>query len=143
MRHALFAALLLSSCSLPRDPHKTLEHVQRQTLTVGVSEDAPMLVRNGDAARGIEAELIAGFAKSIGAKVQWEWGAQEPHLDRLQHYKLDLVAGGLDAKTPWAKNVAVTRPFFEQRGRKYVFAVPPGENAFLLKLEKYLAEHKP
>ena len=143
MRASFLAACILLSCGMPRDPHETLDRVRHQTLAVGVSEDPPMLVRRGDGASGIEADLINGFAKSIGAKVDWQWGAQEPQLERLEKYDLDLVAGGLDAKTPWSKRVAITRPFFEQSGRQYVFAVPAGENAFLLQLEKYLAEHKP
>ena len=109
----LLLVLLLVGCGLPRDPQKTLERVRGKVLTVGVAEDPPFLVRQGQEASGIEAEAIRGFANSLNASVKWVWGAPEKQLAALEKCELDLVAGGIDAKTPWAKKVAVTRPYLE------------------------------
>lgn len=130
--------LLVVGCGLPRDPLRTLEQVRGGELRVGVSEDPPLLVRRGEEAAGEEAELIRGFASRIGARVRWVWGAEEKHLAMLEHHELHLVAGGLTKSTPWTKKVAVTRPYRDER----VLAAPPGENAFLQELERYLAEQR-
>jgi hypothetical protein len=138
VRAALLFFLVMLGCDLPRDPLRTLERARGGELRVGVSEDPPLLVRRGEEAAGEEADLIRGFASRIGARVRWVWGAEEKHLAMLEHHQLHLVAGGLTRSTPWMKKVAVTRPYREER----VLAAPPGENAFLLELERYLAEQR-
>lgn len=209
----LFIAIAMLSCTdLPRDPRKTLQNVATtHLLRVGIAEDPPFIVRAGDEARGIEADLIRGFAAAHGATVRWRWLPQEAALEALHANELDLVAP-VDATTPWKKKVALTRPFVEvsevvaRRSRelpdalqhlvvaveesdpiaerlerkkvtvkrvehigasddlaagtrlhlrqlgfssmrvlekkKRVFATPPGENAFLLALEQYLATQR-
>lgn len=133
--------LLGATCEAPRDPHKTLERVRGGVLMVGVAEAPPVLEKRGEDASGVEAETIRGFARSLGARVQWNWGAQEKQLGDLHEFRLDLVAGGIGSKTPWSAKVAITRPYLESGGEKYVLAAPPGENAFLEQLERYLAAH--
>jgi polar amino acid transport system substrate-binding protein len=105
--------LLLAGCDVPRDPRKTLERVRGHVLNAGVSENPPFLVRRGEEAEGLEAEVIRGFARELGATVHWVWGSQEQQLLALHGVQLDLVAGGLTAKTPWKKSAAITRPFVE------------------------------
>jgi polar amino acid transport system substrate-binding protein len=135
--------LLMLACA-PRDPRETLAHVRGHTLRAGVAENPPYLVRRGAEATGPEAELIRGFASTLGANVQWVWGSQEVHFRALHEFHLDLAGGGITDDTPWKKEVAVTRPFLEaSKDDKHVFAVPPGENAFLEQLEIYLAAHRP
>jgi ABC-type amino acid transport substrate-binding protein len=129
----LFAA---SRCDLPRDPHRTLDHVRNHVLTVGVSEDPPYIIRKGDEAVGREADIIRDYAAGLGARVEWQWGSQERHFEALQKFHLDVVAGGVSPKTPWKKSAAVTRPFLHGQA----LAVPAGENGFLLNLERHLAK---
>jgi polar amino acid transport system substrate-binding protein len=131
-------ALAALHCDLPRDPEKTLQRVRGDVIRVGVSETKGLVGRNGDEATGLEADVVRGFAKSIGAKVEWHWGSQEKQLEALSQHDLEIVAGGLTKKSPWKSKVALTRPFIEPR----VLAVPPGENAFLKELEVYLATHR-
>jgi polar amino acid transport system substrate-binding protein len=211
---AFAAALFLTAarCDLPRDPRHTLDHVRSaKVLRVGAAEDRPFIVRDGEEATGIEASLITRFANEQGARVQWIWEPQEKEFQALAKFELDLMAGGIDAKTPWKKQAALTRPVAEihedlasvtgivpaeleghevtieqgdaigetlekkkatvkrvaelkpgerlaagSRARlhelgysgghpleshKLVLAAPPGENAFLEQLEKYLAAH--
>lgn len=121
--------MLLAGCDAPRDPGRTLERVRGHVLEAGVSEDPPFLVRRGDEAEGIEAEVIRGFARSLGAKVRWVWSAQEQQFRALHGLQLDLVAGGLTAKTPWKQSAAITRPFvevYEVVGASRA-AAPPGD----------------
>src|SRR4051794_20819711 len=113
---SLIVALAGGCGSLPRDPKKTLERVRQQKhVKVGLVENPPWVVRSGSEPGGAESELIREFAASLGATPDWFWGGEQAHLEALERYELDLVAGGLDANTPWAKKVGFTRPYFEER----------------------------
>lgn len=141
-----FAAALVfvTACDqLPRDPRHTLERIRKtHEIVAGVAEDRPFIERRGEEAAGVEADIIRGFASSLGATVKWKWGAQEKHFHDLEQFQLDLVAGGVTAKSPWSKKVAMTRPYAETLDKeKHTIAAPPGENALLLEFEKFLAEH--
>jgi ABC-type amino acid transport substrate-binding protein len=129
-RVSLIALLLLAetACStLPRDPEKTLERVERQRrIRVGLVENPPWVVRAGGNPAGAEVELATRFAASLGATPQWFWGAEQRHMEALERFELDLVIAGLDQKTPWSKKVGLTRPYFEEQ---VVIGVPPGIRA--------------
>jgi hypothetical protein len=134
--------LLLHGCGdLPRDPEETLARIrEKRTMRVGVCEAAPWLVRGGDdEPRGIEADLVRELGRQEGARIEWVWGNVEHHYEDLEKRELDLVAGGLTDRSPWLKKVGATRPFVEAEGKKHVMAVPPGENAWLVRVESHLA----
>ena len=112
------AALLAGSgcASLPRDPEHTLERV-RQTgrVRVGVVDNPPW--------SGAEVEMARQFAASLGASPEWIPGGEQRHMQALERYELDLLIGGIEATTPWAKKVGLTRPYFTER---IVVGVPAG-----------------
>lgn len=140
----LLATLALQGCEpWPRDPEDTLENAAGGTLRVGASEAPPALSRRGAGAAGAEAELVEAFARSIDARVEWRWGAQEGHLEALERYELDLVVGGLTAKSPWKARVGFTRPWRETGDTRHVLAVPPGENRTLAALERVIESRTP
>jgi len=93
-----------------------------------------------DPATGPEADLVRGFAHSIGSRVTWIWGPLDEHMERLQRFELDLVAAGLTEQTAWQGKVGLTTPWLEEAGWKRVLAVAPGENALLTALERYIRE---
>jgi hypothetical protein len=70
-------------------------------------------------------------------------GSESELIERLERHELDLVAAGLEETTPWVKRVGFTRPYLRwpEDGRAVgrVLAVPPGENRFLLEIERRLA----
>ena len=80
-------------------------------MRVGVVEDWPWASRPGGQARGVEVELAREFARSLGAHPEWFWGGGAGELTALNNFQLDLVIANLDAKTPWAKSVGLTRPY--------------------------------
>jgi polar amino acid transport system substrate-binding protein len=137
---------LLDACgvSIPTDPEGTLERVTGGTLRVGVSPNPPWTEVRGDAEpTGTEVGLVKEFAASLPAKVSWTVGGEEALIKRLEIGELDLVIGGLTADTPWEEHAAITKPYGEAMGVEgkrieLVMAAPPGENAYLLKLEKFL-----
>jgi membrane-bound lytic murein transglycosylase MltF len=86
---------------------------------------------------------VEGFARQIGAQIEWTVSGEEAVMTALQNGDLDLVAGGLTSQSPWTTHGAVTRDYAETTGPdgksvKLVMAVPLGENQMLTELERYL-----
>ena len=109
---AALAATASAGCGdWPRDPAGTLDRARGGTLRAGAAEAPPWVVRAADGtAAGPEAELIAAFARSIGARVEWRWGSADELLRALERRELDVAAVGLTAATPWQTRVGLTRP---------------------------------
>jgi len=145
-------ALLLAAAGchpFPKDPESSLEKARRRgALRVGVSEAPPWVIRDGDEARGVEPALVRSFADSLGLAVEWRWGSVEEHAAALEELGLDVVAAGMTEGNPWTRKIGATRPYYEERAvrgaggrrgaRRHVLAVPPGENALLVRLERHL-----
>jgi len=135
-----FLVLGVSGCSnLPRDPEHTLENVRKQhRLRVGLSEHPPWVVRTSGEPAGAEVDAIRTLASELGAKPEWRWGTENQLMRAAKEFELDVVLCGLDADTPWSKEVGLTRPYVG----KQVIAVPPGENGWIVHLEDFLARHR-
>lgn len=134
--------LALTGCAnYPADPDHTLQRVTHGTLRVGISHNEPYTSVTGPS--GSEAELVERYARTLDAKVEWTEGGEEELVTRMEKGRLDLMIGGLTKDTAWGKKVGLTQPYAETtdefgRTRKHVLAVPLGENAFLLNLDKFL-----
>ena len=140
----LLSALLLIGCdSLPRDSAGALERVSGGELRVGVAENPPWVHWQDGAVSGLEPELIESWAKSINARVLWRRGSEAELVEALNRRELDVMAAGLDSKTPYAAKLALTQPYVEveERGKKkkHLLAVTPGESALLFALDRFLA----
>ena len=135
---------VVTACSgIPSDPDGTLDRVRDGVLRVGVSPNAPWTVVDGGAPTGIEPDLVREFANGLRAQDEWRLGGEEVLILELEHQRLDLVIGGLTADTPWSDKAAITKAFAEGPDAtgevaERVMAAPMGENAFLLRLEKFL-----
>lgn len=142
---------LVPACtpSMPVDPEGTLDRIAGGTLRVGASDNGEWVsVEPTREPEGSEPELLRAFAAKLGASIEWSTGSEQVLAEDLKHGELDVVIGGLDDKTPWEKHAGLTMPYTEskdQRGEthKHVMLVRKGENAFLLELDKYLAEAEP
>ena len=147
----LLAALLLAglaagcSATIPTDPDGTLERVRGGVLRVGVSPNPPWTIVTSEEAppEGTEAVLVQEFADSLGADVEWTVGGEEALVGELERGQLDLVVGGLTARSPWSQKAALTYRYTETVGAEgekelHVMAAPMGENAFLVELEHFL-----
>lgn len=139
----------LSGCSsIPRDPDGTLEQVvERGELRVGASPSGELVTLEGDDPSGPEVDLVEGFAQDLGVDVVWTMSGETELVGAMERGDLDVLVGGLHADSPWSDKVAVTRPYAESREDgetvKHVLAVPIGENAMLVRLERYLDEATP
>ncbi len=139
----LWAACLPSGCdSFPKDPHHTLDRVRNGTLRVGYSESRPWVIKSGNVPGGTEAELVQQFAQNLHAKIEWHNDTEQNLVERLEKNEIHLVIAGLTDDTPWKKKCGITRPYRKVGKKKYVMAVAPGENGFLVALEKFLQQHQ-
>lgn len=138
------AAVLLAGCAtIPADPDGTLDRVRADgVLRAGASPGGGLVRVDGDRVTGPEADLVADFAASLGAEVSWRVGGEEELVAAMERGELDVLAGGLTAKSPWADKVALTRPHatseFDGGKVEHVLAVPLGENALLFALESWV-----
>ncbi len=110
-------------------------------LRVGVSDKPPWTRAASAVPEGIEPDLVRAFAAKQGARVLWTKGSETPLVQSLKRNELDLVIGGFDMKTHWAATAGVTQPFTKDAdGKKHVFLAAPGENRFILSLDRFLTE---
>lgn len=143
--------LALQACdTFPQDPEHTLAQARNGTLLVGYSENPPWVMKTAGAPTGIEPALVQGFARTLGARVQWHHDTEQHLFEALEKKRLHLVVAGLTDENPWKKQVAFTRPFIERpkpdqklSKDQHVMATVQGENAFIVALERYLHQQEP
>ena len=137
------AALIFStgvSCSrLPKDQNGALDRIRSSgEIRVGLSQEEPFVKLSGGEPSGVEVEIIKRFAESLGAHPVWTRGGEERLVKALEHFELDVVAGGLTSSTPWATHVGITAPY----RRDQVLAVAPGENELVKRLDEFTHAHR-
>ncbi len=114
----------VAGCGWPRDAEGTLDEVRGGVLRVGITENPPWTrVADDGVAGGAEARLVERLAVRIGARIEWVPGSESTLMAALKGRVLDLVVGGLDARSPWVEQASLTRPYLTART---VVAVPPG-----------------
>ena len=84
---------------------------------------------------------IESFARSLGAVPQWRHDSAEALYRALERGEIDLVGGGVDCETPWAERLALSKKIGKFPGDNDAdrcFAMPAGENGFLLALNRFI-----
>lgn len=124
----LLAGLLVAGCGLPRDQRGTLDTVRGSTLTAALA--GPESIR--------ESELLhlEAFAQSVGARLEIRDVDLHEAMDALEHTEIQIVAG-LPKSSPF-RHVARSRTYRAADGEIRVWAVPPGENALLIEVNRQL-----
>ena len=143
----LTSAVTGCAASLPMDVDGTLGRVRSdRVLRVGASHHPPQVVQPAEPdgePNGTEVDLVTGYADHPGARVEWTMGSEASLVEGLGEGDLDLAVAGFEATSPWAADVALTRPYTTDTGRggrriDRVLAAPAGENALLVNLERWL-----
>ncbi|MEU4426744.1 transporter substrate-binding domain-containing protein [Actinoplanes sp. NPDC024001] len=107
---------LVSGCGWPRDTGQTLADVRAGVLRVGVTDNPPWALAHGEGEpSGAEPALVRQLAQRFQARVEWFPGSESALMPALKDRVLDLVIGGLDAKSPWIEHAALTRPYVSMR----------------------------
>ncbi len=144
LRLAACLVVVLAACDrYPRDPEDTLQRVQGHELRIGIAPDPPLVELDpGQPPRGPQIALLQRWADTLDARIVWVEGAHDDLLKDLEAFRLHAVVGGLTPETPWKDRVGLTRPFYlrDSHGglRDRVLAVPPGENAWLMRFETFV-----
>ncbi|WP_324748738.1 hypothetical protein SH591_08410 [Sphingomonas sp. LY54] len=128
----ILATMFALGCSeIPKDPEGTLDRVRVEgVFKVGLiaSEQPPV---GADRSR----LLVERVGQQAEAEPQFEKGASEPLLAKLEEGKLDMVIGELAPASPWAKAVTLLTPLGEQVSQDghvhLVVALRNGENAWI------------
>lgn len=138
---ALCSALVLAGCGWPHDPEGASQRVAGKVLRAGVSENPPWIAFQGDRVTGVEADFVRAIAADQGARVEWVRGGEDSLFHQLKANRLDLVAGGVTTESPWTKEMGAPRPYATMGGEKHLILAPPGENGWILKLERAARRH--
>jgi len=129
-----------TACPIPRDADGTIERVQNGVLRVGSAYNPPWVVAP-DSIGGIEPRIVDGLARQLNASVRFVSGSETRLLESLHRRELSLVIGQFTDDSPWRGEGQFSKPYQEDGdGKKHVVALPPGENAWLVRVEKYLHE---
>jgi ABC-type amino acid transport substrate-binding protein len=130
----------IAGCGLPVDPDGTLDRVRGGTLRVGVVHHPPWVdIRPDRGPTGREVTLVEELAGDLGSKVEWIEGGETTLMLELERRRLDLVIGGIPGKSPWHGRVGMSRPHATNGTVEIVLASPPGENRWLLFLDRWIA----
>lgn len=148
---SLLAVALVAGCDLPKDPERTSERAVGGTIRVGVIASPPWASLAEGRPQGIECDLVQAFAASLDAKVSWVPGGESRLMQALAEYRLDIVIGGVEDASAWRDRVGMTLPYYrseaardptgagpQHRAVRHVVAAPPGENGWLLRLDRFL-----
>ena len=108
---AVFGVAVIG-CNLPRDSDGSLDRIRGGTMRVGFVVDTPWVTDSTDGPGGVEPAFVRALARDLGSRVRWTRGPQSQLLETLSGRELDLVIGGLDAKSPWKQKLALTRPYY-------------------------------
>ena len=106
-------------------------------MRVGIAEHPPWTIL-GDQPSGVEVELVKAFARDLDAEIQWVEGAESEILEQIELGRLDLAVAGLTADNPWSSRASFIQPYVTVGADEHVMAVPHGENAWIVRLERFL-----
>lgn len=124
-----FTITTLCSCGhYPKDTQGTLDNAKNGTLRVGTTATTT----------ASDSTLAVRFAQQLNASVDWVHKDQQYLSGQLSEYKIDMAIGGFTEDSPFKKIVGLTKPYRKDGKKKYVIAIPKGENAFLAKLEQFI-----
>jgi len=140
----LVLLLILTACGMPRDIEHTTEDVEeRGYIRAGaVVRAADPSSLDGGSPAGYEADVVSGYAESLGVEVRWEVGSESELMTALEEGGLDIVVGGIESSSPWSKHVGLSAPISPQGTPHLVAAVRQGENRWLLGFERYVGARR-
>lgn len=140
----LWVYTIAAGCGkFPKDPEKTFAKVENGILKVGITHHPPFtIVKDSGNYAGNEVELVKHFARAVNSKIEWIHLTEEELFHRLKNHEIDLIIGGITDKSPWKKHAGFSVPYLKMDKNSYVMAVPPGENAFLMRLDRFLIHRK-
>jgi polar amino acid transport system substrate-binding protein len=103
----------LDKIHFPKDAEDSLEKIMNHTIRVGFTNASPWVYPADGKPEGIEADIVANFAKTLNAKVDWVEGTEEQLYKALRRDEIDILIAGITDETLWHKEVGLTKPYIE------------------------------
>jgi hypothetical protein len=122
---------------MPRDRKDTLARVEHGELRAGFTHHPPQVDCTGARPRGDEVAMIERLSVKLEARLSSSCASEATLVDALRAHRIDIAAGAFDGASPWRDKTGVTLPYSRHSGRR--FLVPPGENAWLLRVDRLIA----
>src|SRR4051812_15403305 len=143
-RIALSAALAVcvAGCGWPKDPRHTTNRVEGGVVRVGVTDNAPYVRLQPGGASGIEPDIARLIAADAHARIDWIPAAEGVLLNELKEGQLDLALVGATQQNPWVKELGAPKPYGKLGREGHLILAPPGENAWLLRIDRVIHDHK-
>lgn len=144
----LYFAVLIGCDGYPRDAEDSTQRARIQTMRVGVSHDPPYVVLTESAApRGDDITRVHALADAQGARIEWVMLGHDALMRELLAFRLHLVVGGHARDSPWRPRVGWSRAWHARAGaddapHERRFALPPGENAWQLEVDRFIQAHE-
>lgn len=133
----------LSGCDMPKDPDNTFQRIdETKVIRAGASHNPPWISLQHDKPSGIEVELLEKLASQLNASIQWKTGTEHDLVMALKENKLDVVLAGFRKESPWHKDISLTKPYFTLNKEEFVWALPQGENRWLMYVEMFFENNK-
>ena len=107
-------------------------------MRVGITDSPPWTVVTDDEPGGVEPALLEQLARDLDAEIEWAEGSESEILEDIELGHLDLAIGGFTADNPWSKKVTFIQPYYVLGEDQHVMAVPHGENAWIVRVERFL-----
>ena len=129
----LLSLFMLGGCGLPVDPRNTSEAVAQGPLKVGITSAQRL--------SSAEQSVLNSLSDSTGSELETRFGEVHEMVHALNETELHLIIS-LPVSSPLKKKIGATRPYENELWSepKRVWAVPPGENAWLKTVETHLEQ---
>ncbi|HSI03613.1 MAG: hypothetical protein ACAI38_13480 [Myxococcota bacterium] len=122
---------------MPRDRKDTLARVEHGELRAGFTHHPPEVDCHAGGPRGDEVAMIERLAAKLEARLVTTCASEAELVEDLRALRIDIAAGAFDGQSPWRKRAGATLPHSRHSGRR--FLVPPGENAWLMRVDRLIA----
>lgn len=126
----MFAALIVTGCGLPHDQRGSLDEIRGGRLVAATA--GPEAISDEERMR------LQAFAERFGAELALQDTTTHDAMAGLERTQIHIIAG-LPGDSPYS-HAGRSRTYRDSAGIKRVWAVPPGENALLIEINRFLAE---
>lgn len=146
----LLLVLGFAACDrYPRDADSSTRRADEHAMRVGVSHDPPFVVAaDGDGEpSGSEIDLIRELARKRDAEIEWVVAGHDTLMHELKALRLHAVVGGHARGSAWEPEVGWSREYHLRPDHSEPLvarrlALPPGENAWQLVVDRHLFSNR-
>ncbi|WP_149193232.1 ABC transporter substrate-binding protein [Luteimonas suaedae] len=133
----------------PRDANDSTRRAKEHAMRVGVSHDPPFVVApaGGREPTGSEIAMLRDLARTRDVDIEWVVSGHDALMRDLRALRLHAVVGGHVRGSAWEPEVGWSREYRLRSAGDGTpvarrLALPPGENAWQLTVDRYLFSNR-